>query len=338
MIIFFNTHSQSLKKNLVRFSSSFILIVLISCSFSNSKNEFEKLPNSIKVIDTVGTYFIKVKGNKLEFSSKHPKITNPLLYNDNLRDFNFNGLYRISDKEGNTGFFRFGWINYAENKNIISNLNWFYNDFKLDQEFKEYIIESIKIDKEQQGKLRICTIGDSQTWWSEASILRKQLHILNPDFFFVGSNTDIFSYPHEAEGGDSTGELLARINKVPEADYYTLLIGTNDWQEDISESFNNIKRIIAHLLQKSPNAKIFYLTPLPTANRERDKFNKKLKENVLTFIENNNHISVVNIGEKMRDEKNWKSKYLTADGLHPNKEGVYLMAKQITSAINYQKD
>ena len=90
------------------------------------------------------------------------------------------------------------------------------------------------------------------------------------------------------------------------------------------------------MLQKYSSSKILYLTPLPTSNKKRDKFNTTLKKKVLSFIKNKKRIYVVEIGEKMRQENSWKTKYLTSDGLHPSREGVYLMAETITSFINLQ--
>ncbi|MEP5934110.1 MAG: GDSL-type esterase/lipase family protein, partial [Winogradskyella arenosi] len=191
----------------------------------------------------------------------------------------------------------------------------------------------VDIDYIQFGKMSICTIGDSQTWWSNAQNLRKFINESSEDFIFIGSNTDIFGYGHEGEGGNNTNALIKRINNLPKADYYTLLIGTNDWKSNIQTTFLNIVEITDYLININSNAKILYLTPIPTVNKERDFFNTSLKEMLMLKFKENRNISVLDLGKEMRKNKDWESDYLTSDGLHQSIKGVQFMSNLIGKKI-----
>lgn len=317
----------------------FYLLIFFGHFFTacEKKNTVEDIPE-IKTVNTLGIYSIKIEESKLLLAPKHKQIKAPLLYRDDFSDFNFNALYRIKNEKGEVGYFRFGWISYKESKNILSRINWFYKEPINSKNFEDYTIETVEVASTQEGTLKICTIGDSQTWWGAASGLRKEMSKINPDFYFTGSNTDIYAYPHEGEGGNSTKSLLKRLDKIPEADIYTLLIGTNDWKNEVQKAAENIKETMNFLTKKYPSSKIIYLSPLPTTNEERDRFNQNLEQQVLSFISNKLQILHFPLGEKMRENSDWAEAYLSNDGLHPSAEGVKFMAKKIASFIKKQTD
>lgn len=58
-------------------------------------------------------------------------------------------------------------------------------------------------------------------------------------------------------GGDTTNKLLKRVNNIPNADYYILLIGTNDWKNDIETTFSNSIKITDHLTSINTKAKYY---------------------------------------------------------------------------------
>ncbi len=316
----------------------FILYIFIQVfTACEDKNNTEQIP-PIKNRSTLGSFLLKSKKNKIILSPKHKKIEAPLLYKDDYSNLNFNALYRITNNKGETGYFRFGWITYQDATNILSNVNWFYKQPLLSENFENYTIETVEVPSTQEGSIRICTIGDSQTWWGAASQLRMQMDKLNPDFYFIGSNVDIYDYPHEGEGGNSTESVLKRIEKIPEADFYTLLIGTNDWKNEISRAEENIKDILNFLTKKYPSSKIIYLDPLPTTNKERNRFNQNLKKRIEKIISQSPQVFICPLGEKIREKDNWAEIYLSYDGLHPNTKGVKLMAEHITIFINNNRD
>ncbi len=318
----------------IYFALSIFILVFMACE----DNKHLKEETSVEKVNTLGNFFIKTESDKIIFAPKHGEINAPLLYKDDYSDFNFNGYYRIKTQDDKLGYFRFGWINYKDSTSIMSNVNWFYKEPLLIDNFEEVTIETIKAASSQDGNLRVCTIGDSQTWWSSASKLRKKMEELNPDFYFTGSNTDIYGFPHEAEGGNSTEKVLKRIDKIPEADFYTLLIGTNDWKKDISVAEKNIKTIMNKLITKYPSSRIIYITPLPTTNTKRDQFNKALAERITAYIKGKPQLLKLSVGEKMRENADWAKDYLSQDGLHPNNKGVNFLAKEITSFIEQQTE
>ncbi|WP_121666123.1 SGNH/GDSL hydrolase family protein [Mesonia aquimarina] len=317
----------------------FLLVLILTQFFISCEDDYmEKELPEVKVLNSLGVFSIAIEDNQLILAPKHTKITAPLLYQDDINNFNFNALYRIKNEEGEMGYFRFGWIEYKDSENILSNINWFYTNPPTTWGFEDFTIETVEVASTQKGNLKVCTIGDSQTWWSKSSLLRKKMNDIYPDLYFTGSNTDIYGFPHEGEGGNDTKKVLERMGKIPEADFYTLLIGTNDWKNDIYKSTENIKEIINYLLKKYPSSKIIYLSPLPTINGERDRFNQALKLNVMKFAERNPKILSFSLGEKMRENKNWATDYFKEDGLHPNEEGVKFMAENITSFIKQETD
>ena len=318
-------------KKIIILTSCILLQIFIACK--KSEENKEQL-SSLEKVNTLGRFSIKTEGNKIIFAPKHKNIDAPLLYRDDYSNFNFNGFYEIETDNHKTGYFRFGWINFKDSTTVMSRVNWFYDDPLLIDNFEEVTINTLHKPLNQKGNIKICTIGDSQTWWSSASLLRQEIKALDSNYYFSGSNTDIYGYPHEGEGGNSTQDVLQRIDKIPQADFYTLLIGTNDWKKDISKAEKNILEITNTILSKYPSSKVIYLTPLPTTNIKRDEFNQKLAKRIENSITKNPKFLKLSIGEKMRKNKDGFQSYLSKDGLHPNKKGVEFMAKEIVFFIN----
>lgn len=307
----------------------FILILIQLFTACEESQLTEELPE-MKTLNSLGRFSISIDKDQITLAPEHEKITDPLLYQDDISNFNFNSLYRITNSRGEEGYFRFGWIEYKDSNTILSNINWFYRKPPITWGFETFKVEIVETRATQKGSVKICTIGDSQTWWGKSASLRKEMDKIYPNFYFVGSNTDIYGYPHEGEGGNSTKSVLARIDKIPSSDVFTLLIGTNDWKNDPSESLENIIQILEFLSTKYPSARIIYLGPLPTTDQKRDEFNKKLELSLIDHIKEKPQIIYFPLGERMRENKNWEKLYLAEDGLHPNINGVEFMAKEIT--------
>lgn len=286
--------------------------------------------NKEKIINSLGEFNISITDSTIIFDSAHGKIDAPLHYKRNLNNFNFDGVYKIINNRNQSYYFRFGWVTFKDHQTIFSNVKWLKNDLP---ESGKYKIFTIALKLKQHGSISLCTIGDSQTWWNAANNLRQELNNEFPDLFFVGSRTDINGYPHEGEGGNHTNQVLARINYIPKADYYTLLLGTNDWQGNIDSAFKNINDICAILLKKYPQSTILYLTPLPTTNTIRDQFNTNLKRMLIKNFTTNKRIEIVDVGGKMRENPDWSKVYLLKDGLHESPTGIKLMAQIIANEI-----
>jgi lysophospholipase L1-like esterase len=299
---------------------------------SNSK-DFYNLNNN-KIIHNIGKFNVLVQNDKIIFDETHGRIETPLKYNNLYNEFNFNNIYEIKDILGNKYFFRFGWVSFNDEKSMFTGVIWIDDNIpKLNNIYTEFDFSVVDIKYVQFGSTSLCTIGDSQTWFSRAQNLRKFINEANDELIFVGSNTDIYGYGHEGEGGDKTIQLLNRINNIPRTDYYTLLIGTNDYWYDLETARVNILKVVSYLSNFNPKAKIFYLSPLPTTNEVRDNFNTNLYKKLIDDFSKMKNVIVLDVGEKMRQNKNWASAYITSDGVHPSDEGVRFMANLIANKI-----
>jgi lysophospholipase L1-like esterase len=72
---------------------------------------------------------------------------------------------------------------------------------------------------------------------------------------------------------------------------------------------------------------------LPTTNEVRDNFNTNLYKKLIDDFSKMKNVIVLDVGEKMRQNKNWASAYITSDGVHPSDEGVRFMANLIANKI-----
>ncbi|MGB5982584.1 MAG: SGNH/GDSL hydrolase family protein [Nonlabens sp.] len=277
-------------------------------------------------IKTFGSFQIdKITETKIFFSTKEGDLTDKKLYDGKVDELNFNGTYKLIEKTTKESYyFKFGWQKY--NNTELSHVNWLKD---IPRKAGEFDLKVVSVPFVQFGELKLCTIGDSQTWWGNAKYLRQFMNMKNENFWFVGSNQDVFGFCHEGEGGNHTKDVVKRIDDMPYADIYTILLGTNDYKGNVEESAQNLIYIVEQLKQKNKEAKIYYVTPLPTTNKERDTFNKELKDKFLATVDKS--IDVIYLGEHIRSLKNWER--LFPDGLHANKEGYRLIANYLTSKI-----
>lgn len=292
---------------------------------------------SEKVVNFQGEYRIKIdtSNRQIIFDESHGRLLSALSYENSLEQFNFNGIYKITDAGNNHFYFRFGWVTY-DNMTRFSNVHWIDKkipDFKNDN-FEEVKISTVDIEFVQKGYIRVCTVGDSQSWWMQSSKLRKKMNIEYPELIFVGSNTDIYGYPHEAEGGDTTWKVINRFDFIPKADYYTILLGTNDyWQKNVNGAYTNLITLISKLNQKYPDSKIIYITPIPAVNKDRDRFNLNLQEKMEEYVSKNSNVFIANLGSSFRSDIDWSIDYIDSDGLHLTEAGVNFMAKYLSNYI-----
>lgn len=232
------------------FTAILYFVILISCSQkpqpqpkSQLKSDYFDFENE-KIITELGTYTVDhLLKDKIIFNKKHGDVRDKTLYENEENELNFDGTYKLINSKNNneTYYFKFGFHGH-DNRTTLTYVNWISEVPKIESggEFK---IEVVNIPFIQEGKLKVCTIGDSQTWWGYAGKLREELNKLNKDLLFVGSRQDAFGYYHEGEGGDNTKQVLNRINRAPQADYYTLLLGTNDFKVNIVRSEKTFWRL-----------------------------------------------------------------------------------------------
>lgn len=316
----------------IRMFSIFVLyfVAIISC-FQKPAKEIDYFDfKNEKSITELGVYSIDYfLEDKIIFNKKHGDIRDKTLYDNRVNELNFDGTYKLTNINNSLEIysFKFGFHGF-DSRTILTYVNWI-SETPIIESGGEFRIEVVKVPFVQHGKIKVCTIGDSQTWWGHAGKLREELNKLNENLLFVGSSQDPFGYPHDGEGGNNTKQVLNRISKIPDADYYTLLLGTNDFKGDIVNSERNILEITNTLLKKFPQSKILYITPLTTTNKERDEFNTNLKNVLISKFNTNDRIDIIDVRAVYKNNIDWAERYLTEDGLHQNKEGVKIMAKVI---------
>jgi len=328
-----------MSKNIV--ISIAILVLMLNLGFAqdaiisrrHADKDFYNM-KKIKEVSDLGFFDIKIDQNKIFFHSRHEKISTPLNYENLYNEFNFNNIYSIRDGLNNIYYFRFGWVSFSSNQTVFSNLEWINGKRpEASDIYRDYRFHVCDIDFIQFGRMTLCTIGDSQTWWGDAQNMRRYINDSLDDLIFIGSHTDIYGYGHEGEGGNSTNQLLKRMHNLPKVDYYTLLIGTNDWKKNIDTAYSNIIKLVKYISDFNPDSRIIYLTPIPTTNKERDSFNLRLSEKLQDRLENMNQVEILDLANEMRKNGNWRSDYLSNDGLHQNIEGVKFMADRISERI-----
>lgn len=179
----------------------------------------------------------------------------------------------------------------------------------------------------------LSTVGDSITWQGDGQYLRCLMRDNGLSYEFAGTHTDQFYFQHEGEGGNTTLQVLDRINQIPVADAYFLLIGINDVLQNVPEHVivSNIITISNKLYEKNNNAKIYISTLLPIIYQQNIQV-QNVNRLLLSNIKICKSCSIINIGGQFYNLQNWQS-YLI-EGIHPNIEGYKRLSKFIAIAID----
>ena len=267
-----------------------------------------------------------VTEDSIQFNSSAGHLCDTVYYDRKIDNFNFDGLYQV-DTKGESYYFRhhqqdcrtpetkFTWVNWA-NGHIPEPGTW--------------EISVVEKDIEQNGSTSLVTIGDSNTWYLHAQTLRARLHSVRPDFTFIGSRTDSYGYGHDAEGGDDTTDVIARMDSIPAADAYLMNIGTNDRTEP-SETVDNIKLITTALLGKQSNVTVYLCTIIPRAD-SIDAKNQDINQELRAWAQTQTNVRLVDIDSEFRALPNWES-YLLPDQVHPTDEGYVELARIIAERL-----
>ena len=195
----------------------------------------------------------------------------------------------------------------------------------------------------QSGQIPLCMIGDSITWAEKGDWWRKELLQRLPNLAFVGTHTAMFGYSHAGEGGNSTGQVLARMKYIPDCPYYNVLIGTNNngvktadlIQDKSKQTSEDIIKIVNELLKKKCVEKVFLSSILPCAtdNPFRDQCNSAtnriLREKFDKVFPKDN-VVWVEYEIPIRKISGWENKIF----LHPNEQGYALISDITANAIS----
>jgi hypothetical protein len=197
------------------------------------------------------------------------------------------------------------------------------------------------------GQIPLCMIGDSITWALKGDCWRKELLARLPNLAFVGAHSAMFGYSHAGEGGNNTGQVLARIKYIPDCPYYSVLIGTNNngvskaelIESQSKQTAEDIITIVNELLKKKDVRKVFLSSILPCATDNplrdqcnsatnkilREKFDQAFPKDKVVWVEYEIPI---------RKISGWENKIF----LHPNEQGYALIGDIAANAISSALD
>lgn len=246
--------------------------------------------------------------------------------------FNFDSLYEMSNGTESARF-RINEANFINGSSYIGDMAWEGGrSLTAPGVYRFYEVKTKKKTYEKS----ITMIGDSITWWSVGRYFRCMLAQQIPDVGFTGPHTDIYGFGHAGEGGNTTQQMLARLNKIKRSDYYFILAGTNDWKmmKSPQKTVTNIQKIAKTLSNKG--GKVIISTLLPRMD-EHDKTNIKVNKLLRTWNGKGCNCQIVDLDQEFRKLDN-KNQFFWDAGLHPNIEGykkiVDILAPKIEEAIN----
>jgi len=283
-------------------------------------------------IAVLGTYNVKlINANTIEFSKDAGDLCDTVLYDRVSTNFNFDGLYKVVTPENSTYYFRFN-TQYFTSPDVttFANVSWANNSYPTLPGMMTFSAVSKNIV--QSGNAELTLVGDSITWWSQGASLRWQLQVLNPDWRFIGSRTDIYGYGHEGEGGNTTLDVLKRMAGIMPSSNYLVHIGTND-AFTADETFSFIQQITLQLLNKKIDTTVLLATILPRADSAaQDIRNQAVNAKLRLWVsQTDKKIKLVDLETDFRNIPNWQS-YLY-DSIHPNADGEVLLAKIINKYL-----
>ncbi|WP_157383927.1 hypothetical protein, partial [Pseudomonas asplenii] len=177
--------------------------VMPSCELQEYKIKEETLIGSpkIKISDNRS---IKVKGTEY------------------AEYFSTDDLYKIDDN-GSQYYFRITEKNTTDSSIYLNNVAWQESNYPITS--GRHNIYKVNTTQVKTGKT-LTMLGDSITWWSYGRYFRCMLSQSVKGVTFTGPHTDTFGFGHAGEGGNTTDEMLSRLDKIEPSDYYFVLAGT----------------------------------------------------------------------------------------------------------------
>ncbi len=245
--------------------------------------------------------------------------------------FNFDTLYEVQTPDGPARF-RLNDDFYVKGQTFLANLHW--EQGSQPPSAGRYEFSAAQVAQQKTGK-SIAMVGDSITWWSYGRYFRCLLANELSGVSFAGPHADTFGFGHAGEGGNKTGDILARIDSVPTSDFYFVLAGTNDWPlANPAQTFANIRQIAERL--DSKGGKVIVSTLLPRLD-VNDSLNQEVNALIKAWDGAGCDCSVVDLDESFRALPDQRSLFWDA-GIHPNLEGyqrvVSILAPQLSPLVH----
>lgn len=193
-----------------------------------------------------------------------------------------------------------------------------------------YNVISYKNNSKPMFGRNLTTVGDSITWWQHGRKLRCLMRDNGLMFDFSGSQTDIYGFGHDGAGGNTTQNILDRMQSIPVSDAYYVLAGTND-RITPQETFDNLVEISQQLKSKNQCARIYIATLLPRVG-EFNQRNQQINALIKSYQGWCAGCSVIDIGGYLYTQTNWVS-LMMPDGLHPTEQGYNVIASYLAPRL-----
>lgn len=324
---------------LMKYFIAFVLLVLSITSFADTQCSLQ-ISSPASSLYTFGTVKIdEISGTYIWFAAEVGNITPADPQEISSTSFNYNTLYRVTDSAGSAWYFRFSgeWFDSASTqRTAFYAVQWSGGQYPVLPGY--YKIESVSAPRPQAGPLRFSTIGDSMTWFQNAQSFRCLIASYLPGYAFIGSRTDSFGYGHDGHGGDSSGQVIARLSLVPVSDVYFLLIGANDGGYTPADTANNIGVIVSSLLQKNQNAKV-YISTLPPRNDQYTDVTLQRNDAIRAWYAaytGGGNVTLIDLSSAITSVPSAIQRYISSDEIHPNPDGYDLISKVLALAVKSQ--
>jgi lysophospholipase L1-like esterase len=245
--------------------------------------------------------------------------------NEYLYSLNFSGI---------TFWFRYNTVAFDGTNTNFTQVQWYNNLSPGIISFTNADFELWVSERKSLYGRKLCTIGDSITWQGFGSYLRTLLRDDGLQYDFVGQYIDTFGFRHAGHGGDTTANTLASINLIPTCDSYTILLGTNDYGGNISETqtITNLQDILYALQGRNINAKLNLCTLLARHDIPQHSIDVNNLIKSSAWPGNTNVIDLWTLIPELGSSPNYAN-YYVPDQIHPNLAGYQLIAPLLSAQI-----
>ncbi len=194
-------------------------------------------------------------------------------------------------------------------------------------------------------QIPLCMIGDSITWAGDGDLWRAYLLEEIPTLAFVGTHSGRLGYAHAGEGGNSTRQVLARLDAIPDCPNYHLMIGINDSAaaqsaEQVDEvaagTAGRIIEIVTGLLARPSCERVFLASILAAqhTNEFRDAARSRTNELLRSELEpggalSDERVVWVEYERPVRAMEGWRA----IMPVHPRPEGYRIIAGILADTI-----
>lgn len=293
------------------------LLLWFLWEFKNSaKDEFFQLHfdwKNEKVISNHG----EVIADSISYNYVQLTLSSPTKPNHQLTQ-------KLSSKNGHF-YFRYAFSEIEFNKIVFKGVEWINDQPALQKTQWEYSQTTIPLI--QQKGPSIITIGDNILLDNEAKYFRKKISG-KLKVNFLGNQTDVFNYKHEAKRNATTQDILENIDSIEIADVYILFLGTQDKNLDKNQIAFNINEIYKKLLNKSPGSRIISILLPTSTDFETSIFNEKFNR-IMIEKSTQQEIEIIYTPEIIQTNP----EYFMDDGTSLNKKGYEKLAEKVIKML-----